>query len=123
MKKILGLAAGFILTVATYAQSGVAFSDANDSYDKKAVTSFNFEFASNFTAEDIDKSAVFYTSYFTVKSVASPVGHTVTITLVEDNEMARRVVGRFFISMGVETIAVNGTEIQVQDFVAKYIML
>jgi hypothetical protein len=123
MKKILGLAAGMMLTIATFAQGSVTFLDANASYDKTAVTSFNFEFSSEYTVEQINKAAEFYTAYFTVKPVASPVGNTVTITLVEDNEMARRVITRFFVTMEIQKILVNGESYTISDFGAKYLML
>ncbi|MBK6525658.1 MAG: hypothetical protein IPG07_08940 [Crocinitomicaceae bacterium] len=66
MKKILGLAAGMMLTIATFAQGSVTFLDANATYDKTKVTSFNFEFSPEFTVDQINKAAEFYTSYFTV---------------------------------------------------------
>lgn len=122
MKKILGLAAGFLLTIATYAQ-GVTFTDANESYNKATTQSFHFSFNSSFTMDEINKSGAFYTGYFTVTPVASSTGHDVTITLVEDSEMARRVVQRFFITLSVETISVNGADIAVEEFVSQYIML
>lgn len=123
MKKILGLAAGFLLTIATYAQVGVTFTDANESYDKAKTTSFNFEFSSAFTADEINKAASYYTGYFTVATVASAVGNNVTITLVEDNEMSRRVITRFFMTLNVDKISVNGEPRELQDFIAEFIMV
>lgn len=123
MKKILGLAAGMLLTIATFAQGGVTFLDANATYDKTKVTSFNFEFSPEFTVEQINKAAAFYTSYFTVTPVASPVGTKVTVKLVEDNEMSRRVITRFFVTLEVQKILVNGESILTSDFAAKYLML
>lgn len=122
MKKILGLAAGMMLTFATFAQGGVTFLDANATYDKTKVTSFNFEFSSEYTVEQINKAAEFYTAYFTVKTVASPTGNTATVSLVEDNEMARRVITRFFVTLEVEKITVNSEALSVSDFGAKYLM-
>lgn len=123
MKKILGLAAGMMLTIATFAQGSVTFLDANATYDKTKVTSFNFEFSPEFTVDQINKAAEFYTSYFTVTPAASPAGISVTVKLVEDNEMARRVITRFFVTLEVEKILVNGESMMVSDFAAKYLML
>ncbi len=123
MKKILGLAAGMMLTIATFAQGSVSFMDASATYDKTKVTSFNFEFSPEFTVDQINKAAEFYTSYFTVSPVASPVGTTVTVKLVEDNEMARRVITRFFVTLEVQKILVNGESYLMSDFAAKYLML
>ncbi len=124
MKKILGLAAGLFLTAMTFAQSGVTFSDASDSYDKATTTSFNFVFNSDYSVEDIDKAATYYTSYFTVATAANGAdGNTVKIDLVEDNDMSRRVITRFFISLEVEQITVSGTDMTVDEFMSTYIMM
>ena len=124
MKKILGLAAGLLLTAMTFAQSGITFNDASDSYDKAATTSFHFEFSADYTAEDIDKAATYYTSYFTVSHAANDAGgNTVTIDLVEDNDMSRRVINRFFITLEVEQINVSGTDLTIDEFMATYIMM
>ena len=123
MKKILGLAAGMFLAVATFAQSGVTFNDAKDGYNKTATQTFNFTFDSNYTVEQINKTAAFYPSYFTVVATPGVSSTSVTLTLVEDNEMARRVVSRFFISLECENISVNGTDVALMDFMGQYIML
>lgn len=123
MKKILGLAAGLFLTAATFAQSGVSFNDAQAGYKKEATQTFNFTFDSNYTIEEINKTAAFYTDYFTVAATPATGGTTVAITLVEDNEMARRVISRFFISLECQNITVNGTAMDASEFMSAYIML
>lgn len=123
MKKILGVIAGLMLTVATFAQSNVTFKDASADYKKASVSEFHFAFASAITLDEINKAAVFYTDYFTVTPVASATGHDVTIKLVEDTEMNRRIVMRFFVTMSISSISVNGTDMSLQDFVNEYIML
>jgi hypothetical protein len=46
------------------------------------------------------------------------------VKLVEDNEMARRVITRFFVTLEVQKILVNGESyLTVSDFAAKYLML
>jgi hypothetical protein len=57
-----------------------------------------------------------------VSSIQSENAITVKISLVDDNEMARRVITRFFISLEVKTINVNGNEIQLDEFIKTYIM-
>ena len=68
------------------------------------------------------KTANYYTNYFTVAPVKSEAGITVKISLVDDSEMARRVVTRFFVSLEIKTINVNGTEVQLDEFIKTYIM-
>lgn len=123
MKKILGLAVGVLLSFATFAQSGVAFSDSHDGYNKATTQSFHFTFPSSISIDQINKSAAFYTAYFTVTPTTAANGTNVEIKLVEDNEMSRRVMTRFFVSLEVQDISVNGNSIVLADFMTTYVML
>lgn len=118
MKKILGLAAGLLLTAATFAQSDVKFNDANDSYNKATTQTFHFTLDSKYSEADVTKSAEYYTSYFSVAYAAG----AVTITLVEDTEMNRRIIQRFFVTLGVSEVDVNGTNLVLANFVDTYIL-
>ncbi len=122
MKKLLGLVLGLFLTVAVFANGGVTYTSNSADGKAKLEGVFTFSFSSEFTIEQINKTAKYYTSYFTVTPVQSLNGIDVTIKLVEDNEMARRVVNRFFVSLEVKEINVNGTMYPVEDFVSKYVM-
>jgi len=122
MKKLLGLVLGMFLTLTTFANGGVTYSDASTAEKSKTEGVFNFSFDSEFTLDEINKTAKYYTSYFTVTPVKTESGINVTIKLVEDNEMARRVVNRFFVSLEVKEINVNGTKIPTEQFVTKYVM-
>ena len=124
MKKILSLVAVLMIAVVSFGQSGVSFTDATSSYNKTATSSFNFVFGTAYKAEDIKSNATYYESYFTVTvTPASAGGNTVNIKLVEDNEMARRVILRLLVNMDIKTVNVNGTEIDRNDFMTKYIMI
>lgn len=124
MKKILGLVAGLMMAAFTFGQSTVSFTDATDGYDKKATSSFNFMFSPEHTAEDISSNAAYYESYFTVTVVAAgTAGNSVNITLVEDNEMARRVIMRLLVNLEINSINVNGTEVERNEFMTTYIMV
>jgi hypothetical protein len=122
MKKLLGLVLGMFLTVSTFANGGVTYNDVSTAEKSKTEGVFNFSFDSGFSIDDINKTAKYYTNYFTVTPVKTENGINVTIKLVEDNEMARRVVNRFFVSLEVKEINVNGTMIPVEKFVTKYVM-
>lgn len=124
MKKILGLVAGLMMTALTFGQSTIAFTDASADYNKTATTSFNFVFSPIHTAEEIKSNAAYYESYFTVDvSSAGTAGNNVNITLVEDNEMARRVIMRLFVNLEINAINVNGEEVERNEFMTQYIML
>ena len=105
-KKILGLILGMFLTVATFANGVVTYSDVTTAEQSKTEGIFNFAFSSGFAVEDIEKTAKYYENYFTVTPVVSEDGIAVLIKLVEDNEMARRVITRFFVSLEVKEIMV-----------------
>jgi hypothetical protein len=122
MKKILGVLFGLFLTTTIYANGVVVYSDVNNAEKAKTEGVFNFKFDTSFKLEDINKTAKYYTSYFTVKPVKVDDGFNVKISLVDDNEMARRVVTRFFVSLNVKEIMVNEKPIPIDDFVAKFVM-
>lgn len=122
MKKLIGLVLGMFLTVATFANGVVTYSDAATAEKSKTSGTFNFAFDSSFSVEDITKTATYYENYFTVTPVAAEKGTTVLIKLVEDNEMSRRVITRFFVSLEVKEIVVNGTVVLIDDFIATYVM-
>jgi hypothetical protein len=122
MKKISIFLIITLLTISTFANGVVTYNDASTAEKSKTEGVFNFSFDSNFTLEDINKTAKYYTNYFTVTPVKTENGINVTIKIVEDNEMARRVVNRFFVSLEVKEVDVNGTMIPVEKFVTKFIM-
>lgn len=122
MKKVLGLLVGLFLTVSTFANGVVTYSDAATADNAKTSGVFNFSFDSNYSIADITKTANYYTNYFTVTPVKSESGISVKISLVDDNEMARRVVTRFFVSLEIKTINVDGKEVKVDEFIKTYIM-
>jgi hypothetical protein len=121
-KKIFGLLLGMFLTVTTFANGVVTYTDAVKAEKSKTEGAFNFSFDSNFTLEQINKSAAYYKNYFVVTPVKSESGINVNIKLTEDNEMSRRVITRFFVSLEVKEIMVNGALVKTEDFIAKFVM-
>lgn len=122
MNKILGLAVGLLLTSLTFAHQGVIFTDATDNYKKEDVTTFHFSMGENFTADQIDKTASYYTNYFTTSVAANAEGgHNLSFTLVEDTDIARKVIMRFFVSLEVSEIIVNGKTLELDTFISDYI--
>jgi len=122
MKKLIGLVLGMFLTVATFANGVVTYSDAETAEASKNEGVFNFAFDSSFSIEDINKAATYYESYFTVTSVVSNTGASVLIELVDDNELSRRVITRFFVSLDVKEIKVISSVVSIDDFIANYVM-
>ena len=122
MKKIFGFIVALAFGAASYCQTGVVFTDAKAGYNKAAVKEFHFTL-SGFTLDQINSSAGYYTSYFTVAATDASGSTNITISLVEDTEMARRVISRFFVSMEVENISAGGTDYAVIDFVDQFVMI
>ncbi len=124
MKKILSLVAGLMITALTFGQSTISFTDASADYDKTATTSFNFVFSPIHSAEDIQSNAAYYESYFAVTvTAAGSAGNTVNITLVEESEMARRVIMRLLVNLEINSVGVNGLDVERNDFMTEYIMI
>lgn len=119
MKKILGLAAGLLLTAATFGQSVVKFNDASADYNKTTTHAFHFTIGSQYSEADVTNASTYYTAYFSVTYVAG----AVTIELVDDTEMNRRIIQRFFVTLGVSEVDVNGTNMPLDNFVDTYILL
>jgi len=123
MKKFLGLATGLLLTVFTMAHNGVTFDDASAEYDKASTNTFNFTMSDDYSIEDINKTAAYYVDYFSVStSAVEGGGNNVIFTVNDDNDMARRVITRFFVSLEVKEIDVNGEHIELNQFISDYIM-
>ena len=122
MKKILGLAAGILLSAMTFAQTTVTFNDAGANYDAASTTVFHFTFDASYAEADLNSQASYYADYFTTSIEASGTGHTVTFTLVEDTDMARRVISRYFISLDVPSVKADGKDYTVDEFFPAFIM-
>lgn len=123
MRKLLGIIIGLFLTITTFSQSGVSFS-VDDNYSRFTAQSFEFTFSKSYDIDQINKSASFYIDYFTVEvSNLNDSENKILIKLVEDTELSRRVISRFFGSLDINDIKVNGIYISIDDFMTNYIVL
>lgn len=122
MKKILGLVLGLMVSAFTFAQTAVTFTDVDNGYDKATASEFHFNLDETITNESIMANAAYYTDYFTLVATPATVGHDVTFTLAVDDEMSRKVIHRYFVSLQVATINVSGAEVPVKEFMETYII-
>ncbi len=121
MKKILGLAAGLLMTAFTFGQSSVTYTDAAAGIT--SATEFNFVFSDIHTTDAINAAASYYTSYFDVAVTdAGNAGNNVKISLLEDTAIARRVILRLLVTLEVGTVDMDGVDIDRDDFVLKHIV-
>ena len=74
MKKVLVLLVGLLLSVSTFANGVVTYTDAETADSAKISGVFNFSFDPNYSIADITKTANYYTNYFTVTPVKSESG-------------------------------------------------
>jgi hypothetical protein len=79
---------------------------------------YEFTFASQ-TAEEIKKSASYYTNYFTV--VYDESSKVATITMIENDPKGRAVIMRFLSASGARYIDVDGTMISTSEFMVEHL--
>ncbi|MBD3636675.1 MAG: hypothetical protein HUJ25_04980 [Crocinitomicaceae bacterium] len=121
MKKILGLAFALMIGALTFGQSPVTFTEDLSSFDKNSTTEFHFTFDNTISGENISKNSSFYTDYFEVVADQRDDGHAVAIVLNQDDEISRKVIQRFFVSLQVKTIMVDGNDMDLNEFMETYI--
>lgn len=120
MKKLIGLIAFCIITIGTFAQTATVNGDEEQM--KRAVEEgvFMFTLPETATVEQVQKSANFYTDYFTVDY--NDEQKTTKIVMIDNDAMTRRIITRFLISNKIQTVDFNGENYTVNDFYEKFMM-
>lgn len=80
----------------------------------KEAGEFKFVFPEITKKEEVERNAAFYKEYFSV--IYDESTHSVTIKMVQNNEKNRQIIKRFFVSMNIKQIEMNGTSMQVDEF-------
>ena len=122
MRKIFSLLICLCLSMAVYAQGKVSFADTDKIETARSTGVYHFEFDKSFTIEDIEKAKSYYAQYFTVSTMDTEKSIYVTVRFVDDSEIARRVLQRFFSSLKVQEINVSGTDVKVMPFLEKFVL-
>lgn len=118
MKKIVLL---FILFLGAYglnAQTASISGDAESMARQVEKGVFEIVMPSTVTAEDAEKTAGYYTEYFTVDFNAT--SKVAKITMVDNSQLGRRVITRFLLSNEVRELKFNGNNYTLSDFFMKY---
>lgn len=84
----------------------------------KTTGVYKFELP-NRTAEDIEKSAQYYTHYFSVDFDEST--NVATLTLTESEMTNRAVIARFLVAAKMSEVSVDGQSMPVMDFMEEYL--
>lgn len=119
MKKLILLFAIMIFAGIGFAQTAVV-SGTSATLKKNLSENFvEFKMPSEVTTEVVDKSAQYYTDYFTVDF--KPETKVARINILDQEEQARRVISRFLLSTGVRTVSFEGKDYTIMEFYANFL--
>ena len=121
MKKLfLALTLLFGMGSFGFAQDYVAKAEGKQELVRSKKTGmYKFIMPSDVTDDVVTKNKGFYTQYFTVEFDES--SHTATINVVNDDDIATKVIGRFLMSCGVREVQIGEESISAPDFVDKHL--
>ncbi len=80
---------------------------------------FEFILPEKITKDDVAVSSEFYTMYFKVEFNEN--SHLAKITMLENEDKAKHVMVRFFVSLGLREIMYSGSVYPVEDFYKKFL--
>lgn len=122
MKRLIyTLFAVMLVSFASNAQepTELAVSKGSDALVKsKSSGEYVFTLPSTVSKEDVEKSAKYYTHYFTVNFDAG--SHDASVVLVNNEPKSRFVISRFLSSCGVRFIKVDGKNMGLDEFSNTY---
>jgi hypothetical protein len=110
------------MTSLTYAQEAESIAKSNGKVElvqSKTTGVYQFSFATDRTAESVEKAASYYTSNFTVDF--DEASNTATINLVENNVTSRTVIARFLAVNQVKFIEIDGMNVEMYVFIESYL--
>lgn len=119
MKKIFTLLVGLIFTIGSFAQVAKVEGDKSTLDKALAENQVAFVMPENTTEAEVLRSAQYYTEYFTVDYDAD--NGVATITLVNEDPMAKRVITRFLLSTGVRTVNFDGEDYTIMEFYTSFL--
>lgn len=117
MKKLILITAVVFSAFFAAAQQTATVSSANLTKGKTSGT-YVFTLPDAITNEQVEKVKGYYKDYFSVNFDAAK--HTATIGLVKNEEVNKRVVNRFMVSLDIRTFAVDGNNLDFDTVFEKY---
>lgn len=119
MRLFLSFLLLLVLTTYSYSQQ-VKLVEEKTAFSEKVKTGeINLELPASITAEEVEKSASYYTDYFSVNFDEDT--RVITITMKNNSPKKRRVIMRFLYSCGMKTVDVGSEEISIHDFYDNYL--
>ncbi|HLW30313.1 MAG TPA: hypothetical protein VKX29_05605 [Brumimicrobium sp.] len=119
MKKIITLISIITLAFGSFAQIANV-EGSKDALNKSLSANFiEFVMPKDVTAENINKSAQFYTDYFTVEYNAD--NKVARVNLLNSDGTGRRVITRFLLSTGVRGVNFDGQDYSIMEFYTNFL--
>ena len=123
MKTIcLAILAIFSISAVTFAQETSVFAVAQSSKDlaaSKQSGSYTFTLPVGLSQDQVAKNALYYDVYFTVEY--SEKTSEAKINLIENNEISRRIITRFLLVNGAQSVKVDGKIQSMDVFFTNYL--
>lgn len=110
------------LSLTSYAQehSGVVVaSSITELAASKENGKYVFQFPEGISSESVEQTTKYYTHYFEVQYDGS--SRKVILTMVNNDEKSRSVIGRFFVANSIDNVNVEGTSMTVGEFFENYL--
>lgn len=123
MKKIHILFLSIIISATVIGQN-VEYADISNPNEAKISGVFHFNFDHAFTLDNLTKASDYYTEHFKAEYVKTNDGYSATITILTADQLSRKVLERYFITLGVQKIDIgSGSFLEVRPFLQKFIAL
>ena len=119
MKKIIILFAIMIFTGVGFSQTAIVEGTAASLKKNISENQIEFVMPSEVTNKSVEKSAQYYTDYFTVDfNTESKIAK---INILDQEDQARRVITRFLLSIGVRTVSFEGKDYTIMEFYSNFL--
>lgn len=119
MKKLFILFALTVFAGVGFAQTAMVEGDAATLKNQLSENYVEFLMPKDVTSGVVEKSAQYYTDYFTVDF--KPATNKARINLLNQEEQARRVITRFLLSTGVRTVNFDGKDYTIMEFYSNFL--
>ena len=122
MKKFLTIVLAVFLGGTAFAQEAPAKAKV-ESAEKFAADKrngkFEFQLPETATAENVKKTAAYYTQYFTVNFDQKT--KKAKLTMLQTDEKSKHVIVRFLVSNDVKEVTMDGKDYKTEEFFQQYI--
>lgn len=122
MKNIMTVFIGLILAANVIGQE-VTYNSIDKMNEAKLNGVFEFTFDDFFTLEQLTKASDFYTDHFSAEYTPKGNGLAAKFTILTKEPMSRKVLSRYFSTLEIQKIIIDGTSVELGAFLDKFVML